>query len=109
MNRWNVDMVSDPSKYLLLIVGFYQRSVLLFLHEFQCCFNLKDLPIGKIVSCCICAAGECFRFTGRSGSLAGGVEHRLRDPMLHLEDLGLEILCGCVGICAHVVGRLDYI
>ena len=42
----------------MLIVGFYQRGVPLFLYVFQCCYYLKDLPIGKILSCCSCVGGE---------------------------------------------------
>ena len=45
-------MISDPYRYLLLVVGFYQRSVPLFLYGFQCYFYLKDLPIGNTISCC---------------------------------------------------------
>ena len=51
-------MISDPYKYLLLIVGFYQRSVLLLLYGFQCCCYLKDLTMGNIVSCFRCVEGE---------------------------------------------------
>ena len=52
LNRWKDNMISVPSKYLLFIVGYQQRSVPLLLHEFQCCCYLKDLPIGDIVFCC---------------------------------------------------------
>ena len=51
-------MISVPYKYMLLIVGFYQRSVPLFLCGFQCCFYLKNIPIGNIVSCFSCAGAE---------------------------------------------------
>ena len=57
-NLWNVEMISEPSKYLLLIVGFNQRSVPLLLYGFQWCFYLKDITMGNIVSCWRCAGGK---------------------------------------------------
>ena len=57
LNRWKVDMISDPYKYMLLIVGFYQRSVPFFLYVFQCYLYLEDLPIGNMVSCCSFTGG----------------------------------------------------
>ena len=51
LNWLKVDIISDPYKHLLLIVGFYQRGVPLFFYIFQCCCYLQDLPIGNIVSC----------------------------------------------------------
>ena len=51
-------MIYDPSIYLLLIVGLYQRSVPFFLYGFQFDCYLKDLPIGNMVSCYSCAGGE---------------------------------------------------
>ena len=50
-------MISEPSKYLLLIVGLYQRSFPLFLYGFQCCLYLKYICIGNMVSFCICVGG----------------------------------------------------
>ena len=35
LNRWKTDMISDPSRYLMLIVGLYQRSVPFFLYLLQ--------------------------------------------------------------------------
>ena len=57
LNLWKVEMVSDPYKYLLLIVGFYKRSVPFFFYVIQCWFYLKDLPIGNMVSCWSCVVG----------------------------------------------------
>ena len=57
LNLWKVEMISEPSRYLLLILGFYQRSVLLFLYVLQCCCYLKDLTIENMVSCCSCVGG----------------------------------------------------
>ena len=50
LNQWKVDIISDSSKYMLLIAGFYQSSVLLFLCGFQCCCYLKNLHIGQMLS-----------------------------------------------------------
>ena len=52
-------MIYDPSKYLLLIIGFYQRSIPLFLYRLQWCCYLKDIRIGNMVSCCSCVGGLC--------------------------------------------------
>ena len=51
-------MVSEPSKYMLWIVGLYQSIVPLLLHVFQCCLYLKDITTGNIVYCCRFARGE---------------------------------------------------
>ena len=59
-SQWKVEMISDPSKYLLLIVGFYQRGVSLFLDVFHCCWYLKDLPIKNNVYCWRFAGGGCY-------------------------------------------------
>ena len=59
LKQFKVEIIYDPYKYLLLIVGFYQRIVPLFLYVFQCCFYLKDLSIGNIGSCYSCVGGEC--------------------------------------------------
>ena len=57
LKQFKVEIIYDPYKYLLLIVGFYQSSVPLFLYVFQCCFYLKDIPIGNILFCCRCVMG----------------------------------------------------
>ena len=59
LNIWKANMISDPYKYLLFIVGLYQRSVLLFFYGSQCCCYLKYLPISSIVSCCIFVVSMC--------------------------------------------------
>ena len=51
LNQWKINMISEPSKYLLFIVGLYQRSVPLLLHGFQCCFYLEYIPIWNMVYC----------------------------------------------------------
>ena len=50
LKLWKVDIISDLSKYLLLIVEFYQRIFPLYLCGLQCCCYLKDLPIGNMAS-----------------------------------------------------------
>ena len=42
---------------MLLIVGFYKRSVPLFLYGFQSCLYLKDIHFGNMVSCFSGAVG----------------------------------------------------
>ena len=61
LNRWKVDISSDPSIYLFLVVIFYQRSAPFFLYGFQFNWNFKDLPIQKIVSWCIITGGCLIR------------------------------------------------
>ena len=57
LNLSKFEVIYDPSKCLLLVVGFYQRSIPLFLYVFQCCCYLKDIPIGNMISCCRCTGG----------------------------------------------------
>ena len=47
LNWWKVEIISYPSKYLLLILEFYQRSFPLFLYGFQCGCYLWDIPIAN--------------------------------------------------------------
>ena len=57
LNQWRVEMVSDPSKYMFLIVWFYQRSVPFFLYWFQWCCYLDNIPIWNTVSWYISTGG----------------------------------------------------
>ena len=52
LNWWKVEIISDPYKYLLWIVGFYHRSVLFFLYGLQFNSYFKNIPIWNIVSWC---------------------------------------------------------
>ena len=54
---WKTEMRYYPSRYLLLIVGFYQRSVLLFLYGFHFNFYFKNVPIRNMVYWCSGAGG----------------------------------------------------
>ena len=53
LNLWKVEIVSGPYKYLLLVVGFYKRSVLFFLYWFQFSCYINDNPITRTISWCI--------------------------------------------------------
>ena len=61
LNRRKVNIISDPYKYMLLVVGFYQRSVLLFFYGFRFNCYIKDLPIQKTVSLCSSTGGCMIR------------------------------------------------
>ena len=60
LNERKKEMRSDPSIYMLLIVGFYQRSVPLLLYGFQFICYLKDTPIGDMVYWCSGEGGGRF-------------------------------------------------
>ena len=57
LNLWKFEMISNPSKYLLSVAGFYQRSVLLILYGFQFNWYLKRIPIKNTVFWCISTRG----------------------------------------------------
>ena len=72
---------------MLSVVGFYQRRVPLFLYGFQCCFYLKDLPIGYIVSCYSYVRDE-FSMDYRHYSIKNIlVAHGDKDTEMELESL----------------------
>ena len=59
LNQWNTYMRYDPSRYLIFILGFYQRSVLFFFYRLQFNWYLKNFPIGNTVSWCSGAVFGC--------------------------------------------------
>ena len=49
LNRWKTEMRSDLPRYLMFIVGFYKRSVPLFLYVLQFNHDFKNIPIGNML------------------------------------------------------------
>ena len=51
-NQWNKEMIYDTSRYMFLIVRFYQRNVRLLLYGFHFIFYFNNIFIGEMVSWC---------------------------------------------------------
>ena len=49
LKKWKAEISSDPYIYLLLVVRFYQISVLFFLYRLKFNFYFKDFPIQNTI------------------------------------------------------------